>query len=269
MSITLTPETIKGFQQDGAVLLKGLFADWVEPLQRGIEKNIASPGPFVRDYHDEKGRFFGDFCNWDRIDEYRDFVFNSPAATVAGQLMDSTTVRVFHEHVLVKETSTTIPTPWHQDQPYYCVDGSKNCSIWLALDPVPRTSAVEFVAGSHLSGKWYSPERFDKSKLYEDDDYETTPDIDANRDQYPILGWETEPGDAVAFHYLTLHGSPGNISASTQRRAFSSRWVGDDATFAVRKGKTSPPFPDCTLKHGEPLAGEEFPLVIGSRNTPE
>ena len=90
---------------------------------------------------------------------------------------------------------------------------------------------------------------------------ETLPDIENNRDQYKILNWDVEPGDAVAFHYLTLHGAPGNASGDTRRRAFSSRWVGDDATFAVRSGKTSPPFPDCKLKHGDPLTGPEFPLV--------
>ncbi len=251
------------FERDGAVVIRGMFDDWVEPLRKGIEKNIATPGPFVRDYNEsDGGRFFGDYCNWDRIPEYRDFVFHSPAAGLAKTLMGSKTARLFHEHVLVKETRTKIPTPWHHDQPYYCVDGEQNCSLWLALDPVPRETALEFVAGSHKTGKWYRPERFDKTPLYKQDSMETIPDITANRANYNILSWEVEPGDIIAFHFLTLHGSPGNQSAQTRRRAFSSRWVGDDATFAVRQGKTSPPFPDCKLNHGEPLSSTEFPLII-------
>ena len=253
---------VNDYQVSGAILIRGAFVEWVDVLNRGIEKNMQQPGPYVRDYQIENGgRFFGDFCNWQRIPEYRDFVFESPAAEIAGRLMGSRQVRFFHDHVLVKEPQTDLPTPWHHDQPYYCVDGKQNCSLWLALDPVPEETAVEFIAGSHNWGKWFRPERFDRTPLYEDDPLEPMPDIEAERDKYQILSWPVEPGDAIAFSYLTIHSARTNMSSSLRRRAFSSRWVGDDATFATRRGRTSPPFPDCTLKHGEPLRGVEFPLV--------
>lgn len=255
-------ETISQFKQSGAAVLRGYFKDWVEPLREGIEKNLASPSPYVRDYTDSaQGRFFGDYCNWQRIDEYRDFLFKSPAAKIARELMGSQNVRLFHEHVLIKEPGTSIPTPWHHDQPYYCVDGQQNCSLWLALDRIPREASLEFVAASHRLNKMFQPERFDKSPLYEDSKYATMPDIDAERDSYDILSWELESGDAVAFHFLTLHSAPGNRSADRRRRAISSRWIGDDAVFAVREGKTSPPFPNCRLQHGEPMDGDDFPLI--------
>ena len=31
----------------------------------------------------------------------------------------------FHEHVFIKDPGTTRGTPWHQDQPYYPVNGRK------------------------------------------------------------------------------------------------------------------------------------------------
>ncbi len=258
-----TPSEIEQFRTRGAAALRGVFSDWVETLRRGIEKNMAEPGPFARDYNEpDRGRFFNDYCNWRKIDEYREFLFHSPAAEIARSLMGSTGARLFHEHVLVKEAQTAIPTPWHHDQPYYCVDGKQNCSLWIALDPVPRETALEFMAGSHLSGKWYRPLRFNNQPLYDEDQFETLPDIDAHRDEFEILGWDTEPGDAIAFHFLTLHGAPGNSAPLTRRRAFSSRWLGDDATFAARRGRTSPPFPDCTLRHGDRLEGPDFPLIL-------
>ena len=69
-------------------------------------------------------------------------------------------MRLFHEHVLVKEPGTLEPTPWHHDQPYYFVDGTQIVSLWIPLDPVPRRTCVEYVAGSHRWGKWYTPKRF-------------------------------------------------------------------------------------------------------------
>lgn len=258
----ISRESIETFQAQGAVYLSGVLKEWVDLLRRGVDANMASPGPFVRDYKDgEGGRFFGDYCNWRRFIEYKTFLFDSPAADIARQLMGSETARLFHEHVLVKEPGTNIPTPWHHDQPYYCVNGAQNVSLWMALDPVDKQFAVEFIAGSHRWDRWFRPERFDRTPLYERDTQETLPDIESNRDDYDILKWEMQPGDVVAFHYLTLHGAPGTTTSALRRRGFSSRWVGDDATFAVRAGKTSPPFPECCLQHGEPLDGPEFPLV--------
>ncbi|MHB3914599.1 phytanoyl-CoA dioxygenase family protein, partial [Klebsiella pneumoniae] len=45
------------------------------------------------------------------------------------------------------------------------------------------------------------------------------------------------------------------------RRVFSARWVGDDASFADRGGVTSPPFPELTLRDGDPLDSPLFPQV--------
>ncbi|MEM7123630.1 MAG: phytanoyl-CoA dioxygenase family protein [Pseudomonadota bacterium] len=262
MGYDLDSETVEAFRRDGAAPLYGLFTDWVDTMRQGIEANMAQPSPIARIYDDDDGRrFFGDYCSWDRIPEYREFLFGSDASGVAAALMGSTTARLFHEHVLVKEPGTSIATPWHQDQPYYCVDGAMTCSLWLVLDPVPRETTLEFVGGSHAWGRFFAPERFNKTPLYETATYEALPDIDGHRDDYTILGWALEPGDAVAFSFRTLHGAPPNRSLETRRRAFSSRWVGDDATFAERPGMTSPPFPDVTLKQGDPMDAPEFPLV--------
>ena len=82
----LNQSEIDTFQQEGAVVLRNVFTDWVPTLIEGVEKNLAQPSPLVRDYYDEKGgRFFGDYCSWDRIPEYRDFLFNSSAPDIAGQ----------------------------------------------------------------------------------------------------------------------------------------------------------------------------------------
>ena len=93
----LEQTTIDDFQRDGAVVLRGVFTDWIDTLQAGVASNMADPGPYGREYtkSENSGRFFGDYCNWDRIPEYRDFVFNSPAASIAAQLVQSQTIRFF------------------------------------------------------------------------------------------------------------------------------------------------------------------------------
>ena len=90
--------------------------------------------------HDgESGRFFYDYCNWTRIQEFEDVVRTSEAAAVAADLMGSQSIQMFHDHVLVKEPGTSKPTPWHQDGPYYFVDGTQTISFWYTLDSGTNT----------------------------------------------------------------------------------------------------------------------------------
>lgn len=262
----LNPETIHAFRTDGATVLRGAFyIDWIERLRQGVEENMAAPGPNTKAYtkDGDPGNFFGDSCNWQRIDAYRDFFFNSPAKRLAAALMGSTKVNLFHEHVLVKEPATRDRTAWHHNQPYYCVDGRDNCSLWIPLDPVPRQTCVEYVAGSHWWGRWFTPTKLVGAQYErQDEGYETVPDIDAARGDYRLLSWDLEPGDCIAFHFLTVHGAPGNPSRTTRRRAIAARFTGDDARYAKRDGPMAPPFPEVTLKPGDAMDCPSFPVLI-------
>lgn len=258
----VTPEIVAAFQKDGAVLIKGLLAAEVHSLRHTVEANMAAPSAFERSYKPADGSalFFQDYCNWQHFEGYRHAIFETDMAEAAALLMASRKARIFHEHVLVKEPGNSMKTPWHQDQPYYLVDGEQSVSFWVPLDRVPREIGVEYVAGSHRAGRMFRPQRFDGSALYAGDDTEAVPDIEGNRDAFRLLGWDMEPGDAVAFDFRTLHGAPANRT-SNRRRAVSFRWVGDDARFAKRKGRTSPPFPDLTFEDGAAFGGPEFPIV--------
>ncbi len=254
---------IETFQRDGAVLVKGAFTDWVEPLRAGIDAVMADPSPYERSYTPKDGsaRFFQDLCNWQRVPALRDFVLEGPGAAIAARLMRSPVARFFHDHILVKEPGTSIVTPWHQDSPYYCVGGEQSVSFWIPLDPVPRETTLECVAGSHRWGVNHKPKRFDGTDLYENDSSIELPDIDAAREKYRILGWAMEPGDAVAFDFHCVHGAPANTSPALRRRVMSARWVGEDAYFIDRKGRGSPPMRHLTLADGAPLDGADFPVV--------
>ena len=186
-----TADDRERFARDGAILLKGLFKGWVEPLRQGIADLMAHPSPLERSYHPEgdAAPFFQDLCNWQRFADFRRFVFESPAAGSAARLMGSRTARFFHDHVLVKEPGTSVVTPWHQDQPYYCVEGRQTVSFWIPLDAVPRENSLECVAGSHQWGI-HKPKRFDGTDLYQDDKTVEMPDIARHRADYrvPRLG---------------------------------------------------------------------------------
>jgi len=256
----LSQQDIDTYQRDGVVVIRGLFADHVETLRAGIERNMSAPGPYAsnNDKAGETGRFFDDYCNWDRIPEFREVIETAPAAQIAAELMRSKTVQLFHDHVLVKEPGTSMTTPWHQDGPYYFVEGQQNVSFWSPLDPV-TDATLRCVAGSHKWPKPVLPTRWVKGDAFFDPaPYMPVPDPDA--EGMDIREWHMQPGDAVAFNYGILHGARGN-TANARRRAFSLRLLGDDARYTQRPGPTSPPFPGHNMTQGDRLRPDWFPIL--------
>ena len=68
------------------------------------------------------------------------------------------------------------------------VEGQQVCSVWIAFDHVDRSNgAMEFVAGSHRSGRRYQPFDFRHPDAVATDDFEPLPDVDARRDEFRIL----------------------------------------------------------------------------------
>ena len=255
---------IEEFQRNGSVCIRKLLAsDQLTALEAGIEHNLANLSPRAKVASDsgDPGRFVEDFCNWQDNAHYRRLIFESRLAATAGQLMGSRSVRLYHDHMLTKEAGTRQPTPWHQDQPYYNIEGRQNASFWIPVDPVSRASTLEFIAGSHR-GPWLMPRSFmdAQARWFPEGSLADLPDIESQRERFPILGWALEPGDAVCFHMLTLHSSQG---ADRRRRVFSVRFLGDDITHAPRSWRTSPEFPGLVeqLPAGAPMEHALFPLL--------
>jgi ectoine hydroxylase-related dioxygenase (phytanoyl-CoA dioxygenase family) len=258
--------TVQAYHRDGAVVLRGLLSvDEVERLRRGIDRCIEQPSrrSKVASAPDDPGWFFEDFCTWQDVPEFERVLRTSALAAAAARLMRSETARLFHDHVLVKEPGTVQRTPWHQDQPYYNVEGSQNVSFWIPVDPVPRAWTLEFVAGSHR-GPWRMPRSFldQQAKWFPEGSLQELPDVEADRSAYDIIGWPLELGDAVAFNMLTLHAAAG-VPGPQRRRVYSVRFLGDDMVHAPRPWPTSPDFPglDEELPAGAAMDHHLFPVL--------
>jgi ectoine hydroxylase-related dioxygenase (phytanoyl-CoA dioxygenase family) len=251
---------MKAFRDDGAVLLRNVIdAQWVERLRDALAWLRQHPGPLTEIYGADGG-FYGDRFVWTRSAVVHDFVLQSGVGAVMAALMGSEEVRLYCDHVLVKEPGTSQRTPWHHDQQAWPIEGSQIASLWIALDPVTADNgAVEYVAGSHLWGRRFRSDTFGRTGVKgetftrtDENPYEPCPNIDLERDRHRLLCWEMAPGDAVAFHALTVHGAPGN-SSSQVRRAISFRFAGDDVVWHPRTSPTARLIRDPELKPGDPL----------------
>jgi ectoine hydroxylase-related dioxygenase (phytanoyl-CoA dioxygenase family) len=159
----------------------------------------------------------------------------------------------------LKEPRTRQATLWHQDLPFYNIVGKQSVSFWIPVDPVPKESTLRLVAGSH-AGVWYMPRTFLKkeAKWFSEGTLVDVPDVEDGN--HEILEWALEPGDAIAFNMMTIHGSRGS---EERRRAFSVRVMGDDVRHAPRPWRTSPPFPGLEeeLEAGASMEHPLFPLL--------
>ena len=267
LNLVVSSKIIKDYNNNGVVVLRNVVSQkWITILKRGLKKNFQNPSKYKCVYEkiNKKELFYDDYCNWNKIEEYKNFIYQSNIGKLAQELMRSKKVNVFHEHVLVKEIGSTKRTPWHQDQSYYCVNGKDNCSFWIPLDEVSKNSSPEFVIGSNQWNKKFLPTKFfGHSYDKKDGEFQSIPDIEKNRSKYKIKSWKMNLGDAVVFNFSTVHGAPANKSKN-RRRAFSIRFTGDDATYIKRKGEMSPPFPNVKLKKGQALDSKTFPVLISS-----
>ncbi|MFA5120949.1 phytanoyl-CoA dioxygenase family protein [Zavarzinia sp.] len=264
----VSAEDVAAFERDGAVCLRGaLSSAWMARIADALEDVLAAPSERSKFADPERRGFFQDADNWRRIPALGEIVWHSPAARLAAGLLRSRRINFLQDHILVKEPNTERPTIWHQDQPYSPIDGRDFLTMWIAVDAVPEERSLRFVRGSHRGGRWYRPRHFSTGQQREGDDprWSPLPDVDAEPERYPQITWAVEPGDVVAFHGLTLHGAPGNLSAGTRRRVLSLRWTGDDARFAPRSGPMSPhPPAGMGLAAGGPIDCPAFPRVLGA-----
>jgi ectoine hydroxylase-related dioxygenase (phytanoyl-CoA dioxygenase family) len=68
--------------------------------------------------------------------------FDSSAAFIATQLMKSAQINFYYDAVFVRSPGSQFTTHWHQDEPYWSVNGYDARTIWMQLVPVKRENAL-------------------------------------------------------------------------------------------------------------------------------
>jgi ectoine hydroxylase-related dioxygenase (phytanoyl-CoA dioxygenase family) len=278
----VTCKEIETFHQNGVVLLKSIFdVDWIELLNQGLDQNYHNPTQRARTWdRDTDGRtMFWDSQAWQGIKEYQKFIFNSPAAELAGKLMRAKNINFFFDAVFMRSPGSQFSTPWHQDEPYWSVEGYDTCTIWMPLVPVRKESALAYVPGSHLSNKIFDQYNFGDlnpdGKVDVDQvnftgiAEESVPNIDADPESYNVMSWDMEPGDCVVFNSRILHGGSGKLNQDQDLRVFTSKWIGDDVRIKFRECGMDPDHSDIMtkygLKPGDRLGTDLYPRIWSNR----
>lgn len=272
---------IDTFWRDGVVCLRGIVdADYVRSMAEPLAAMLGTPEladlsamgdalaasgkKVLRDSDPPatKGRFVAGVDHWLSHDEFADFALRSCLPIVAATVLGSRQVNLWEDSVLAKEPGTAERTAWHQDLPYFHVEGKNVCTMWCPLDTVTQDSgSVKFVKSSHLWPDVYRPNFFVSDMSIPGSPGEDVPDIDtmSAEGSCDIITFDTEPGDVTIHHARTIHGAGANTS-ERWRRAISLRYCGDDVVYHERPG-TPLKSHHVNFVEGAPLHPDDCPVV--------
>jgi ectoine hydroxylase-related dioxygenase (phytanoyl-CoA dioxygenase family) len=209
-----------------------------------------------------KGRFLLDSGNWTRNEAIRDLALDSHLPSLAARLMASRTVAFYDDQMFVKTPGTRQRTAFHQDYPFFNLEGFMGCVFWMPVDAVDeRNGALSYVRGSHLWEADYASSMFVSHTPMPGSTGERVPDVEADPDAFDLVRFETEPGDVIVHHFRTLHGAGGNRTADRTRRVMSMRYVGEDMRYKWKAGAPRPPYHSYQKADGDEVPCRDFPLV--------
>tara|TARA_B100000161_G_C33555007_1_gene417409 strand:- start:2881 stop:3624 length:744 start_codon:yes stop_codon:yes gene_type:complete len=203
------------------------------------------------------GRFLAGTDHWINNKNFETFACKSVIPEVVAQVLQSESLWLYEDSVLVKEPNTAEETAFHKDLSYFHVSGEQVCTVWIPLDfASPDTGAIRFVKGSHKDRSTYRPNWFVSDDPLPNTEGKQVPSVAFEDVVAPTLS----VGDISIHHARTLHGASANRSVNQSRRAISIRYCGDDARYHLRRGAPLKPHHE-TITEGDILTHEYCPKV--------
>jgi phytanoyl-CoA hydroxylase len=248
----LKAEQIESYRRDGFVQLNDVITGAALERLRSVvehavdaEKPQAGSGP--------KGAYEQIFIQkvnlWQRHPAAREFVHSKRFGNIAAQLAGMP-VRLWHDQALFKEPRTGAKTPWHQDTHYWPHQQKQHqLSIWIALrDATIQNGCLSFLPATHTL------DTIEPVDLAQPQDlFSIAPKLKGTK---PVT-CELKAGSCTFHNGLTFHYAGPN-KTDTMREALAILYMPDGTTFSGGHHM-------CTDNGGhvagEPLAGENFPLV--------
>jgi ectoine hydroxylase-related dioxygenase (phytanoyl-CoA dioxygenase family) len=278
----ITKSEIDHYQEHGVVYLPDLLdGDWVTRMTSAFtEEMFAAPEGLnhidvgetaemltqqgvellATDTESISGRFWLRTFNWQEFPSVRKLGCNEPMPEAIAELIGSDRLNFYGEQMFFKEAGSLHRTAFHQDAPYFHLAGDQCCTVWMPLDFVDADNGMMgYVRGSH---RWdmHAANFFASQAPMPDSSNQQLPDIEGREDEFDVVYYPAKPGDAIVHHVRTVHGSTGNTS-SRDRRAFALRYLGDDVRYLEREGTPPDSAKSPSLRAGDLMDSEEFPLV--------
>ncbi len=259
----LTEQDVQFFRENGYLPARPLLnADEVARLRERFYallegKSSKQPEAMRNLYGDEEQVVIQIVNAWEADEEFYRYLFHPKLTEAVARLMNTDTVRVWHDQIQYKPPFKGGPTIWHQDHPYWPVLQPPDLiSAWLALEDADvENGCMHVVPRSHLWGK------YDEGTIgIREDDWGPAhdPAFVPQGETVEVVPCPVRAGEVMFHHCLTWHGTPPNRSARG-RPGFAVHFMPGHTRYEPTRGHLIEH--RITVQPGEILQGEYFPLV--------
>jgi len=252
----ITREQVDQYQQNGFIQLPDVLSqDEVRDLRKILSQAVRDRKKrYLRGQVQVNPRYeqvFVQMVNlWEDYEDIRPYVFSHRLAEIARRLTKSRSVRLWHDHALIKPALDGKETQWHQDFPYWPMKEPGALSIWLALDSVnEKNGCLCFVPETHKYGALKPVSLTQKDSVFK---------------QVGLRPRNVKPevmcmkAGSCTFHDgNTFHYAFGNTSAKP-RRALAIIYMPNGATY---NGASHCVTDGLGLAAGQPIKGAKFPIL--------
>jgi ectoine hydroxylase-related dioxygenase (phytanoyl-CoA dioxygenase family) len=254
-------EQVRSYEQNGYIQLDDVLTPAeLEQARAAVDDALAMRLDARHDMglvpaHDTKV-FIQKINLWQVHPGVRHYVFNPTLAEIARRLTRARTIRLWHDHALVKMPGDSKASEWHQDLPFWPMVESGALSCWMALDDATEANGcMAFVPGSQRLGRldplWGKLK--DPRDLVNLVPAAATAGIELKGVFRPMRA-----GSCTFHNAMTLHYAGAN-STDRPRRAMVVGYMADGTHF---NGADHVVTRDLNLRAGDVLAGELFPVLV-------
>lgn len=243
MTHPVTDEQIAAYRRDGFVRIPGVIGS-------NDVTRFAAAALAARDRQTQDGPPDATFTHimqlWQQDKVLRELTL-SPVLAAAATALAGVPLRLYHDHLMIKEPHNGAPTEFHQDQPYWPHLGSRHSlSAWVALVDVPAPrGCMTFIPGSHLMEGRHRQDLRDADNLMR-----AAPELVwAPRVSVPLRA-----GDCTFHHSLTAHSASPNLT-DDPRIAHVIVYMDVDTRYDPRKRPVGEPL----IEHAGVIEGVPFP----------
>jgi len=251
----LTQDQINRYRRDGFVQIDDLIMGGdLEQLREAVEEAVAKEIADDRRKFSEKTSYEQIFIQqvnlWQRYPSVREFVLCRRFANLAARLSGHP-VRIWHDQALFKEPKEGAKTPWHQDAHYWPHREKRDqITLWLALqDATIHNGCMSFLPGTQGMDSIPAINLHDPKELFE-----VAPQLKGIKPKT----CELKAGSCTFHAGLTFHYAGPNRSDKL-REALAIIYMPDGTTHNAEKEHRIIALN--RFQHGEPIMGEDFPLV--------
>ncbi len=243
---TLTDDLVQSYRNQGFVKVPGVISrEEAEEYRRAavdLQKSMQSL---------HQGPIFTQLVNaWVESETMKQLTLHPNVAGIAERLA-GIPLRIWHDHLLIKQPHNKAPTEYHQDFPYWPHGNTRHTlSAWIALVDVPvERGCMTFIPGTHKRGDLRPQNLADH-----DDLMELWPELVYS----PRVTLPLRAGDCTFHNGLCAHMANSN-DTDEARVAHIIIYMDADTTYTGAKHVVTDPL---GLREGQRLGdSDRFPAV--------